>query len=96
MDIKNLQDTSAIKVKTWDLKRSRNYGSDHYNTKTLSVKRIELGNDHKELLLTIPDIKPTWVMQIDYRFTGKNGELIKGQIQNTIHQLGAERLKALR
>jgi len=75
-------------VKTWDLLRSRQYGSKHYNKKELDVTKAELGKDNKTILLTIPDIKPTWVMEIQYRLKDRNGKIIEGFVQNTIHQLG--------
>ena len=75
-------------VETWDLLRSRNYGSKHYNEKILTVTKAELGKDKKTIRLTIPDIKPTWVMEIKYQLKDQNGKDIVGSIQNTIHQLG--------
>jgi hypothetical protein len=83
----DVANVSNYDVQTWDLKRSRKYGSDHYNEKTLRVTKAELSSDNKTLLLTIPDIKPTWVMEITYELNVK-GEKVKGLIQNTIHQLG--------
>jgi hypothetical protein len=76
-------------VKTWDLLRSRKYGSKHYNEQTLSVTKAELGKDKKSIKLTIPQIKPTWGMEIQYRVKDDDGKELEGLIQNTIHQLGA-------
>jgi hypothetical protein len=78
-------------VKTWDLLRSRKYGSKHYNDQTLTVTKAVLGKDKKSIQLTIPDIKPTWGMEIQYRIKVEDGKDLEGLIQNTIHQLG-ERL----
>ena len=75
-------------VKTWDLLRSRNYGSKHYNEQTLEISKAELGKDNKTVLLSIPEIKATWVMEIQYQIKDGNGRSIEGSIQNTIHQLG--------
>jgi glucose/arabinose dehydrogenase/cytochrome c5 len=75
-------------VKTWDLKRSRKYGSEHYNTQTLNVDKVEVSADGKSVLILLPQIKPTWVMEITYEVKGTNGKSVKGVIQNTIHQLG--------
>lgn len=79
---------SNYKVKKWDLKRSREYGSEHYNIQTLKVTKAELSDDGKTLMLTIPEIEPTWVMEITYHLNNSNGEKVEGAIQNTIHQLG--------
>jgi hypothetical protein len=75
-------------VKTWDLLRSRKYGSKHYNDQTLTVTKAVLGKDKKSIQLTIPDIKPTWGMEIQYRIKDEDGKDLEGLIQNTIHQLG--------
>lgn len=79
---------SNYKVETWDLERSRSYGSKHYNTKTLLVDKVEVSEDGKSVLLIIPEIKPTWVMEITYELTNSNGKKVTGLIQNTIHHLG--------
>ncbi|WP_339706214.1 DUF6797 domain-containing protein [Algoriphagus aquimarinus] len=88
LDPASVNQITNYTVETWDLLRSRNYGSKHYNEKTLTVTKAELGKDKKTILLTIPEIKPTWVMEIQYKVKDKNGKSIEGSIQNTIHQLG--------
>ena len=71
-----------------DLKRSRKYGSDHHNTKTLNVKNAILSKDKKEVFLSIIDLKTTNVMEIRFQFLDDNGKIVKGLIQNTINQIG--------
>lgn len=88
LNVRNVEKTSNFRIQTWDLKRSRRYGSDHFNTRDLAVTNIKLSADKKEVFLTIPDIKPTWVMMIDYTFISPIGDSLKGQIQHTIHRLG--------
>jgi len=88
LSIREVKNDTSFKIQTWDLNRSRKYGSDHYNTKSLPVTKVEMSADRKELFLTIPGIKPTWAMEIAYQLTGKNGQPINGKIQNTIYQLG--------
>lgn len=84
----SVADTAHYTVKTWDLLRSRKYGSKHYNEQTLSITKAELGKDKKSIKLTIPQIKPTWGMEIQYRVKDDDGKELEGLIQNTIHQLG--------
>lgn len=88
LDAKSVTDTAHFKVKTWDLLRSRKYGSKHYNEQTLTVTKAALGKDKKSILLTIPQIKPSWGMEIQYQVKDDNGKDVTGLIQNTIHQLG--------
>ena len=87
LDMKDARKESSFQVRTWDLKRSRKYGSDHYNTKLLPVTRVEISKDRKELFLTIPGIRPTRVMGINFQLMDANGLKINGIIQNTINQL---------
>lgn len=86
-DQKTALDTSNYKIETWDLLRSRRYGSDHYNTKSLKVTKAELSSDGKTLFLSIPAIKPTQVMEINYQLKDASGKEVNGLIQNTIHYL---------
>lgn len=88
LDAKSVTDIAHYTVKTWDLLRSRNYGSKHYNEQTLAVTNATLGKDKKSIKLTIPDIKPTWVMEIQYQLKDERGKSIEGLVQNTVHQLG--------
>lgn len=90
LDRKMASDTANYKVVTWDLKRSRLYGSRHYNVKSLKVTEAAVSANGKSVLLTIPDIRPTWVMEITYVFKDASGEEVKGVIQNTIHRLREE------
>ncbi|PSL01687.1 DUF6797 domain-containing protein [Cecembia rubra] len=90
LDERSVEDVSHYTVKTWDLLRSRKYGSKHYNEKTLQVTKAELDKDKKTIKLTIPDIKPTWVMEIQYQIKDDRGNTREGLVQNTIHQLGPD------
>lgn len=88
LDAGSAQNIANYTVKTWDLLRSRKYGSKHYNIQELVVTKAVLGKDKKTLMLTLPEIKPTWVMEINYSFKNEEGKTVTGLIQNTIHQLG--------
>jgi hypothetical protein len=80
----------AFSISTWALLRSANYGSDHYDEKTLDVSGASLSRNGKTLTIEIPEIEPVWQMSIQYDLKGKNGEAVKGEIQNTIHTLGGD------
>ncbi len=88
LDQASVHQLANYTVKTWDLLRSRKYGSKHLNEQTLNVTKAELGKDKKSILLTIPEIKPTWGMEIQYRVKDERKKNVEGLIQNTIHQLG--------
>jgi hypothetical protein len=88
LDVKTVQDTSRYIVRIWDLIRSRKYGSKHHNEQRLQVAKAELDASGKTISLTIPSIKPTWVMEISYKIKDSRGNNREGLVQNTIHQLG--------
>ena len=90
LDAKAVQKISSYSVKTWDLIRSRKYGSKHHNEQTLQVTKAELDASGKTINLTIPAIQPTWGMEITYKVKDSRGIEREGLVQNTIHQLGSK------
>jgi hypothetical protein len=80
-------DLSQYAIQAWDLKRTARYGSDHYNQRTWAVTAARLSPDGKTLRLDIPEIAPTWGMEILYRVPAADGRVISGKIHNTIHHL---------
>ncbi len=90
LEVQDADQINSYTVQTWDLKRSRKYGSAHHNEKKIQVEKVKLSPDKKTVFLTIPEIKPTWVMEISFQFTLPNGEKTSGLIQNTIYQLSKE------
>ncbi len=81
-------DRYAIKV--WDLKRTENYGSDHFNEQPLQIESAKLLADKRTVRLSIPDLKPTWCMEIVCRLTGDDGTEFRRVIHNSIHLFGSE------
>jgi hypothetical protein len=81
-------DPSKFQVKTWSLKRTANYGSKHFDEKALEVRATHLSPDGRTLTLDIPEIQPTWCMEIKYQLQSAAGNSISGKIHNTIHSLG--------
>lgn len=81
-------DVKNFEVRVWDLKRSKNYGSKHINERPLAVAKATVSADGKTVRLDIPDLAPTWGMEIRYRLTGADGRAVSGTLHNTIHKLG--------
>ena len=81
-------DAKSFDVKVWGLTRSKNYGSKHIDEKPLAVGKATVGDDGKTVRLDLPDLAPTWGMEIKYHLKGTNGRVIVGVIHNTIHTLG--------
>jgi putative heme-binding domain-containing protein len=76
-----------IHIKTWALKRSAKYGSDHYDERELAVSSTRLSADGMTLEVSLPKTEPTWCMSIEYDFQSSDGAPIRGLIHNTIHNL---------
>jgi putative heme-binding domain-containing protein len=75
-------------VKVWGLKRSAQYGSAHHDERTLKVVRAVLEADGRTVQLDIPDLKPTWCMEIKASLKDTVGRLVNVVIHNTIHRVG--------
>ncbi len=80
-------DRDRYAVKLWNLKRTEKYGSEHYDEEPLVVKGVSLSDDGRIVALDIPEIRPTWCMEIRYFLRGADGSPVNGTIHNTIHHL---------
>ncbi|MGL4419081.1 MAG: DUF6797 domain-containing protein, partial [Gemmataceae bacterium] len=80
-------DGDGFQVKVWGLKRTQNYGSKHIDEKSLRVTKTTVSPDGKKVLLELPDLAPTWCMEIQYRLKDRDGRNISGTLHNTIHTL---------
>ena len=87
VDADSVADLKNWKVSSWDLKRTANYGSKHYNEKTLAVEKAKLSTDGKTVSLSIPNIEPTWGMEIKYSIKTKTGKILSGRVHNSIFKL---------
>ncbi|MGL6097141.1 MAG: DUF6797 domain-containing protein, partial [Fimbriiglobus sp.] len=80
-------DAKNFDLKVWGLTRTKNYGSKHVDEKPLTVAKATLAADGKTVRLEIPDLAPTWGMEIKYRLKGADGRAVAGTLHNTIHAL---------
>jgi hypothetical protein len=46
-----------------------------------------LSDDGRTVVLAMPEIAPTWCMEITYAIRGADGSDVTGTIDNTIHHL---------
>lgn len=90
IDPASVADVGSYSVQAWDLKRTAKYGSDHFNQRSWPVRSAQLSPDGKTLRLDIPDIAPTWGMEIIYNLKAADGRPLHGKIHNTIHQSGGD------
>jgi mono/diheme cytochrome c family protein len=75
-------------IKVWALRRTANYGSKHLDEKPLTVVGAVLDADQRTIHLELPELQPTWGMEIRYRLEAVGGQAVSGKIHNTIHVLG--------
>jgi hypothetical protein len=80
-------DRDNVHVKTWSLKRSASYGSDHYDEQSLSIEAATLSTDGRTLSVQVSGIRPTWCMEIRYTLRSAMGTPVEGVIHGTIHSL---------
>ena len=88
LDRRTATDPSRYRAKSWTIKRSVNYGSDHYEERPVQITAASLSTDGRSVTLTMPEIHPTRCMEITYKVQGRGGEPVDGVIHNTIHHLG--------
>jgi putative heme-binding domain-containing protein len=80
-------DPDNYSIRTWDLRRSSNYGSPHLNERSLQITAASLDPSGRQIQLTVPELAPTRGMEISYRLQSATGKPVEGKIHNTIHRL---------
>jgi len=86
LDPASTADLTNFTVKTWQLLRSKKYGSERLDQKVLEVTKAQA--EGNTLKLSIKNLEKVDVITIDYNIKNTKGEPLKGSIQGTIHQLG--------
>lgn len=71
----------------WSIKRTKNYGSDHYDTTAMKVANAHWSAEDREVILEVPDLIPTWCMEIKCDLRSPEGEPVHRIIHHTIHIL---------
>lgn len=79
---------AAFAVKIWSLKRTAEYGSKHYDERSLAVRSAVLDSDQRTIVLSLPDLEPTWCMEVAIALRTADGAPLERVIHNTIHRLG--------
>ena len=87
MDRAAAESVDNYSVKVWSLKRTANYGSQHYDEHSLAIRAAQLAADGHTVLLNLPEAAPTWCMEIRYELKTNEGQPFSGTIHNTIHRL---------
>ncbi|HEV3025212.1 MAG TPA: DUF6797 domain-containing protein, partial [Pirellulales bacterium] len=88
LDRRAAAEAGNYRVKTWSLKRTANYGSEHYGEKPLTVTSVTVSPDGRKVFIKLDGIAATWCMEIAYALKSAEGAAVEGVIHNTIHELG--------
>ena len=78
----------SYSLKTWSLNRTAEYGSKHYGEKRLPVESATVSDDGRTVTLGLPDLQPTWGMEIVCRLKDRDGKPLERKIHNSIFKLG--------
>ncbi|MEW6303253.1 MAG: DUF6797 domain-containing protein [Verrucomicrobiota bacterium] len=65
-------------MKVWSLKRTKNYGSKHYDEHSLAIRSVKVSDGQRTVTLEIPDLAPTQCYEL--KIGNRN-------LHGTIHQL---------
>jgi len=88
LDERSASEPANYSVRVWSLKRTANYGSDHIGERSIKVASARLGSDGRTVALEIPDLRPTWCIEVTYAIRDASGGRVEGSIDGTIHRLG--------
>jgi putative heme-binding domain-containing protein len=88
LDRPSATDAARYAAKVWSIRRTAEYGSDHFHEHPLRIRSATLSANGLDLFLEIPELQPTMCMELTYRIQGRGGEPVEAVIHNTIHKLG--------
>ncbi len=92
IDAATAKDIANYTINTWELKRTRSYGSKRYNPQTLTIEKVSLSVDEKTIFIHLPTIQKTWCMEILYKLKSTEGQEFDGAVHNTIHRLAEQQV----
>jgi putative heme-binding domain-containing protein len=87
LDPSTATDRARYTAKVWSIRRTVNYGSDHYDEHPLRITSASLSADGRTVVVEISELQPTRCMEITYKIRGGGGESVEGVIHNTIHHI---------
>ena len=77
----------AFAYKVWHLKRSANYGSNHYDEHPVAITAAHLSSDGRTVTLEIPALTPTQCYELLIKVHASDGAQVSRSLHGTIHRL---------
>ncbi|TWU05685.1 DUF6797 domain-containing protein [Stieleria varia] len=86
--LESATDLTRYQLKTWSLRRTKNYGSDHHDETQQTITDVEVSPDGRRVTLTVPDLKPTWCYELKCDIDpASGGPPTQRVIHGTLHEL---------
>ena len=79
-------DTDSYSIKTWSLRRTKNYGSKHHDVTQLVVNKAVLSADGKTARLTVVGLVPTMCIEVGCDLETADGKDLRAKIHGTLHK----------
>lgn len=76
---------NAWKVRTWNLLRSANYGSDHVDETPRDVAAVDLSADGRKVTLRVPAFAAAWCYSVEWAVRAADGFAVNGVLHGTLH-----------
>ncbi|MFN3241035.1 MAG: DUF6797 domain-containing protein [Planctomycetota bacterium] len=80
-------DPQSFGVRTWQLRRSKSYGSKHVDERALAVAAATRSADGRTVLLKIPDLEATMCLEVKVDLDTAEGAPLRATIHGTIHRM---------
>ncbi|MCK5944369.1 MAG: hypothetical protein KAI24_20445 [Planctomycetes bacterium] len=87
LDAELAADPQSYGVRSWSLKRSQNYGSQHHDERALAVAAATLQPGGRTVHLRIPDLGPTMGLEVRIDLDTNDGAPLRATIHGTVHRL---------
>jgi len=99
LDRETAEDIGSYGAEQWNYRYSKDYGSKEYSVAApdvvghdpVEIQAAKILPDGKTVFLRIPNLQPVMQMEIKYNVNAADGKAMRGEIYNTINQLGAAR-----
>jgi hypothetical protein len=80
-------DPQSFGVRTWQLRRSKSYGSKHVDERALAVAAATRSANGRTVLLKIPDLEATMCLEVKVDLDTAEGAPLRATIHGTIHRM---------